>query len=135
MDELPLFVFGTLRRGEPNHGYLEHRYTRWLPGSVRGFRRGRARHGFPAMLPAPGESVSGEVFFLDPVTREKTLRECDLLEDLPPGKLVGEFYQRAKVIVETAEGPVTAWAYVDPSTSVDTAGCPTAIEEESSGGA
>lgn len=120
MDELPLFVFGTLRRGEENHHYLAGRYDRMLPGAVRGFRRGIARHGFPSMLTATAdEQVTGELFYLSPHSSVETLRRCDDLEDIPHGTLVGEYYRRAEVQVETADGPILAWAYIDPSCPID----------------
>jgi gamma-glutamylcyclotransferase (GGCT)/AIG2-like uncharacterized protein YtfP len=119
MDALPLFVFGTLRRGEPNHGYLAGRYDRCLPARLEGFLRGVAGHGFPAIIRSPGSTVEGELFFLTEATRAQAMAECDRLEDLPPGQLVGPYYRRAKVRVRTAEGEFTAWAYVDPETEVD----------------
>ena len=116
MDELPLFVFGTLRRGEENHHVLAGRFERVLVGRVPGFQRGIARHGFPAMFPAAfDDAVIGELFFLNSAQRIETLRRCDDLEDIPPGTLAGEYYCRAKVRVETSEGTILAWAYVDPS--------------------
>ncbi|MBS0263857.1 MAG: gamma-glutamylcyclotransferase [Planctomycetes bacterium] len=113
---LPIFVFGTLRRGRENHHCLAGRYERCLVATLVDFRRAVARHGFPAVTPAIGDRVSGELFFLHPEQFLATLQECDLLEDLPVGELVGEYYQRAKVKIDTAEGAFTAWAYIDPRT-------------------
>jgi gamma-glutamylcyclotransferase (GGCT)/AIG2-like uncharacterized protein YtfP len=118
LDELPLFVFGTLRRGESNHHCLAGRYDRWLPATLRDFTRTAAAHGFPQIAPSPGDQVTGELFFIRPADFAETLRRCDILEDIPPGKLVGPCYQRARVVVETAEGIVAAWAYVDPQAIV-----------------
>jgi gamma-glutamylcyclotransferase (GGCT)/AIG2-like uncharacterized protein YtfP len=114
---LPLFVFGTLRRGEPNHGYLEGRFERWLPGTLQDYERTIAGHGFPAIAPAIGQKVTGELFFIREELFPQTLKSCDLLEDIPPGELTGRYYRRAQVVVETAAGNFTAWAYVDPSRS------------------
>jgi gamma-glutamylcyclotransferase (GGCT)/AIG2-like uncharacterized protein YtfP len=110
----PLFTFGTLRRGESNHHFLAGRYERCLAAMLREFKRTTTEHGFPGIVPAQGETVSGELFFIREELFGETLRQCDLLEDLPPGQLVGRYYQRAQVIVETVEGDFTAWAYVDP---------------------
>src|SRR5579872_2072415 len=109
---LPLFVFGTLRRGEPNHHFLEGTFERWLPGTLRGYARIVASHGFPAIAPAIGAQVAGELFFIRPEIFVETLADCDLLEEIPPGELTGRFYRRAQVVVETATGIFTAWAYV-----------------------
>ena len=114
---LPLFVFGTLRRGEANHHYLEGRYERCLPAELREFARGTTAHGFPAAVPAPSGRILGELFFLRANVYAETLARCDALEDLPPGTLVGSYYQRAQVQVRTADRAFTAWAYVDPSYS------------------
>lgn len=112
--QLPLFVFGTLRRGESNHHYLEGRYDRWLPATLRDFKRTEAAHGFPGIVPSPGDHVAGELFFIRPEVFHETLQQCDRLEDLPPGQLVGRYYQRAQVVVDTVEGGFTSWVYVDP---------------------
>jgi gamma-glutamylcyclotransferase (GGCT)/AIG2-like uncharacterized protein YtfP len=112
--ELPLFVFGTLRRGESNHHCLAGRYDRWLPATLRDFKRTTAAHGFPQVVRSPGDHVAGELFFIRPADFAETLRRCDVLEDIPPGQLVGAYYQRAQVVVQTAAGSVTAWAYIDP---------------------
>lgn len=113
---LPLFAFGTLRRGEPNHHYLDGTFERCLPATLRDFRRETAAHGFPAVVRCPLAQVKGELFFIRPEVYDETLRRCDLLEDLPPGKLVGRYYRRMALTVNTAEGDFVAWVYADAST-------------------
>jgi hypothetical protein len=49
-------------------------------------------------------------------TYDETLRRCDLLEDLLPGQLVGQFYRRMHLTVETVEGARIAWVYADAGT-------------------
>ncbi|MBI5759429.1 MAG: gamma-glutamylcyclotransferase, partial [Planctomycetales bacterium] len=73
-DHLPLFAFGTLRRGECNHGLLLGCYDRWLPATLPGFRATTARHGFAVVVEDPGESVAGELFFLCDDGYDETLR-------------------------------------------------------------
>lgn len=116
MQQLPLFVFGTLRRGEVNHRCLAGTYDRCLPATLHGFRRSVAAHGFPTIRPVAGEQVDGELFFIRPDLYDQTLRRCDVLEDLPPGELEGDYYRREPVTVETAEGKFTAWVYRDAGT-------------------
>ena len=111
---LPLFVFGTLRRGEENHHYLEGAYDRVLAATLHGYRRAIAAHGYPAVVPALNESVAGELYDLARDRYQETLAHCDQLEDIPPGQLIGPYYQRAPVEVETTEGIFKAWAYVSP---------------------
>jgi gamma-glutamylcyclotransferase (GGCT)/AIG2-like uncharacterized protein YtfP len=116
--QLPLFVFGTLRRGECNHDCLSGRYDRWLPATLCDFRRTQTSHGFPGIVPSPGDAVAGELFFICPDVFADTLERCDHLEDIPPGQLVGRYYRREMVAVETSQGQVTAWAYVDPRSAL-----------------
>ena len=114
MPQLPLFVYGTLRRGESNHHFLQGRYDRWLPATLPDHVKRTAAHGYPLAAPQSGAQVDGEVFFIRPDVYAATMARCDRLEDLPAGQLVGEYYQRARVIVRTDEGAVTAWAYTAP---------------------
>jgi len=104
----PLFVFGTLRRGERNHHYLAGFYDRVLPAVLPGYARIA-----PLMIaPQPEAEVIGEVFFLTEARYEQTLAGCDQLEEILPGTLVGHEYERRLVRIHTAEGPLDAWAYV-----------------------
>jgi gamma-glutamylcyclotransferase (GGCT)/AIG2-like uncharacterized protein YtfP len=107
---LPLFVYGTLRRGEENHHYLEGRYVRSIPAELYGY----ARVGPLMIRQEPGGRVDGELYFLQLDGYAETMANCDQLEELIPGRLVGKDYQRKVVTVRTAEGPFQAWAYVQP---------------------
>lgn len=110
--QLPLFVFGTLRRGERNHHYLDGHYVRRTPAVLRGFAR---RHEL-MIVEAPGGVVDGELYDLAPAEYDATLAHCDELEGIPPGAVVGPEYRRKCVTVETDAGAVEAWAYVHPDT-------------------
>jgi gamma-glutamylcyclotransferase (GGCT)/AIG2-like uncharacterized protein YtfP len=105
---LPLFVYGTLRRGHENHRYLEGRYVRAIPAELRGYARLHAL----MIHPQEGGSVDGELYFLKLDSCAETMAACDELEELFPGQLVGREYQRKVVTVATTEGPFQAWAYV-----------------------
>ena len=113
--KLPLFAFGTLRRGHRNHHYLDGYYERAVPAILRGYQR---LHEL-MIAPQPGGVVDGELFFLDAADYDDTLSGCDELEEIPPGRLVGHQYQRKLVSVETAEGHFQAWAYVQPEAAGD----------------
>jgi gamma-glutamylcyclotransferase (GGCT)/AIG2-like uncharacterized protein YtfP len=109
---LPLFVFGTLRRGEENHHYLLGKYDRQLPAVLGGFRRSE-----PLMIVrATGEQVQGELYFICSELYAETLQACDALEGISPGETAGPEYRRIEVAVETPEGSLRAWAYVHPDT-------------------
>ena len=93
-----VFVYGTLKRGERNHGLVAPYLHRVLPGFVEGFRlyhlpRGPHRpYAYPGMVPGEGR-VFGEVLFLRP----EALSLLDALEE------EGEEYKRVRVRVETEE--------------------------------
>ena len=113
---LPLFVFGTLRRGQRNHHLLARRHTRMRPARLHGFSRTE-----PLMIRSrPEGSVAGELYFIRPDAYEATLRDCDALEGIPPGRTVGRDYCRWRVTVETPEGSADAWAYVHASLAAAT---------------
>lgn len=122
IEPLPLFVFGTLRQGHSNHHLLADALLHCVPATLPGFRRGVTEHGFPSAELDLDARLEGELIHLRPETYLATLARLDELEDLPPGQLRGRFYQRAIVAVQTAEGPVLAWAYIDPLCPVNPAG-------------
>ena len=108
--ELPLFVFGTLRQGHRNHHYLAGHFDRVIPANLPGYRR---LHEL-MIAPADNGNVDGELFFVKQPEYLATMAGCDELEEIPPGTLIGHEYQRKCVTVETSEGPIQAWAYVQP---------------------
>jgi gamma-glutamylcyclotransferase (GGCT)/AIG2-like uncharacterized protein YtfP len=116
--QLPLFAFGTLRRGHENHHFLAGRYLWVTSATLPGWRRGIAAHGFPAVTRDPTAVVEdGELFVLHPAVHADVLAEIDQLEDLPPGELVGPYYTRIPLPVVTGDGVRMAWVYVDPASA------------------
>jgi gamma-glutamylcyclotransferase (GGCT)/AIG2-like uncharacterized protein YtfP len=102
---VPLFVYGTLRRGEPNHHEL--RNASFL-GLARTARRYAVRHvaGFPALLPGTDE-VSGELYDV----------EADLVARLDVFE--GETYVRR--LIELSDGS-SAEAYFLADSSLGSEG-------------
>lgn len=113
---LPFFVYGTLKRGEPN-------YARFLAGHTLA--------EIPARLPAaalytagpypflvqasdlvlPADSVIGQIITIRPSEYDQVLL---LLDDLE-GYVVGgsnNLYERISAAVETADGPQQAYLYI-----------------------
>lgn len=109
---LPLFVFGTLRRGERNHHYLLGSYSRSIPAVLEGFGKRN-----PLMIVRrEGERVTGELYFVRPDAWDRTMAGCDDLEGIAPGEEAGRHYRRLRVTVSTNEGDIDAWAYVQADT-------------------
>lgn len=112
---LPLFVYGTLRRGGRYHDdYLAGRFDRVRPAILPDYRKIVGTHGFDVAEPAPGESVAGELFELSPGDYQSTMVRCDELEELPPGQLQGDLYRRIVVSVECDGQMLAAWLYAAP---------------------
>ena len=94
-----LFVYGTLKRGEPLHHLLEG--ARFLgEGRVKGYAL-YDLGDYPAARPAgPQEAVLGEVYEIEP----ERLTVLDEVEDE---------YRRLRVQVELEDGAsLSAWMYV-----------------------
>ncbi|XP_026836062.1 putative gamma-glutamylcyclotransferase CG2811 isoform X2 [Drosophila erecta] len=82
-----VFVYGTLKRGEPNHHWL----TKKENGQARFLGRGKTdtkfplvvgtRYNIPFLLARPGEGnhIEGEVYEVD----QTMLSKLDILEDYP----------------------------------------------------
>lgn len=111
---LPLFVYGTLRHGKCNHHYLHGKYVRRMAATLTGFHRVH-----PIMVvKRPSGSVEGELYFIRPDIYRVVMQACDRLEELYPGETVGPDYRRLRLPVETADGMIDAWAYVQRETVV-----------------
>jgi gamma-glutamylcyclotransferase (GGCT)/AIG2-like uncharacterized protein YtfP len=117
-ESLPLFVYGTLRRGECNHeAHLGGRYVSVLPARLKDHARRVAAHGYFVIRPEPGAEVVGELFFLDAAVYRETMEQCDRLEEIPAGRLGGDWYVRRVVEVETDDSQHRAWAYLESDSS------------------
>ncbi len=125
MRQLPLFVFGTLRRGECNHHYLAGRFDRVTSAQLPGFTRVA-----PLMIARSGGSVvDGELYDLSAENYAMTLQGCDDLEELPVGNLVGREYRRVPVRVQADSSEFIAWAYARPDAEPDSDLLPLVAEE------
>lgn len=92
MDELPVFVYGTLRRGEYNYRLLAGRTVHEAAAVA-------ADHalyspGLPYVTDRVGHEVVGELMVLDPAVYRPTLAELDRLEGYRPGETHGNHYVR-----------------------------------------
>ena len=99
-NECYVFVYGTLMRGEPAHSYLEGAVFmgEYLLRGHEMYDLGR----YPAIVPAEGGVVYGEVYRITP----------DMLADMDAYEDEGSLYYRKTVAVENAGGRLEAFVYV-----------------------
>ncbi len=102
-----VFVYGTLKRGQRNHGLIADLLSESIPGYAEGFRlyhlpQGPTRpYAYPGMVPGEGR-VYGEVLFLP----EEALPLLDRLEE------EGVEYRRVRIPVQSERGLLEAWTYL-----------------------
>lgn len=88
--DVPLFLYGTLKRGHRRHGLLGGSLLLCPDALAPGYTLVDAG-GYPGMIESPpGHRVSGELFLVSP----EILARLDEYEDLPSGE-----YRRAMVCV------------------------------------
>ncbi|XP_014245674.1 putative gamma-glutamylcyclotransferase CG2811 isoform X2 [Cimex lectularius] len=104
-----VFVYGTLKTGEPNHHWL----TNAENGLSRFLEKGRTKKKYPLVIgtmynipflldtPGVGHHVEGEIYEVD----KKMLLTLDILEDHP------NFYKRRKEPVMLLEREELCWTY------------------------
>jgi len=109
---LPVFVYGTLRRGEKNYsGFLAGRTLREEPATTAGRLFYVADGGYPYLEPGTG-TVIGELIHLLPERYEETLQGLDALEEYDPADEANSVYLRREAPVTLENGArVTAWVY------------------------
>lgn len=113
-ERLPVFVYGTLRRGEKNHlRYFEGRIRFLGMAAARGelYVHLEEEYCYPCLLPGEGE-VKGELVEPRPELYDLVLAELDALEDYDPRSDSG-LYLRRPIDVLTEEGEaVRCWGYL-----------------------
>ena len=102
-----LATYGSLAPGQPNHNQLSDLHGHWQTGGIKGHlvpKGWSALLGYPALVLADdGINVDVHVF------------ESSDLPDHWDGldAFEGTEYRRARAVVETANGPIEAWIYID----------------------
>jgi gamma-glutamylcyclotransferase (GGCT)/AIG2-like uncharacterized protein YtfP len=113
---LPIFVYGTLKRGEPNYvRYLTGQTAGELPASLAGaalFTEGP----YPFLtreldLLIPGDVVHGTLISLRLSVYQLVMADLDRLEGYVAGG-TQNLYERVVLELATAEGSQPAWVYV-----------------------
>ncbi|MFJ3664942.1 gamma-glutamylcyclotransferase family protein [Streptomyces sp. NPDC090106] len=112
--QLPFFVYGTLRPGEPNHDrYLRGRTRTEEPGRLTGAVLYDGP-GYPYAVEEPGAgTVHGDLVTALPDAYAELLLALDALEEYRPGD-PRNLYERVEFpVVRAADGrAVPAWVYV-----------------------
>lgn len=100
--KIPLFVYGSLMKDEPLHGYLAGLEAREV--RTRGALY-RLPAGYPALVPGEGDGwARGELVSLSSMSKFLVL---DMIEGVDRG-----LYSRRKIQVEWQGQNLNAWAYV-----------------------
>jgi gamma-glutamylcyclotransferase (GGCT)/AIG2-like uncharacterized protein YtfP len=109
VDQLPLFVYGTLRRGQENYSLLRGNTLAELPAFLEGMALYSLR-SYPMIV--EGESVvRGELLTLHPRVYIRLLADLDQLEGYIPGQ--PSRFQRMERCIQTENGTrMLAWVYV-----------------------
>lgn len=117
-EQLPIFVYGTLRPGHGLARVWQHRGHARYDGEarLRGFRL-VSGGAFPFALPDGGKDAFavGTLIFPDADQYDAVLERMDAIEGVP------HFYDRLMVVVQLPEHPVKAWVYspVNPAGYAD----------------
>jgi gamma-glutamylcyclotransferase (GGCT)/AIG2-like uncharacterized protein YtfP len=117
-EQLPLFVYGTLRRNQENYVLLRGHILVEVPATITGMTL-YSLMAYPVMIeggegdPVQSESpvVHGELMTIHPRVYTRLLDDLDQLEGYRPGE--DTFYKRVVRCVRTAGGAeVHAWLYL-----------------------
>ncbi|GIX07274.1 MAG: gamma-glutamylcyclotransferase [Candidatus Poribacteria bacterium] len=104
-----LFVYGTLRSGEPAHGMLVPPPVQVLPGEVEG-RLFALPEGYPGLLDGTGR-VRGELLLYPGGVPLPLLNRVDRFEGYYGPGDPRNLYDRIVVVVLTPRGELSAYAY------------------------
>lgn len=104
--QLPVFAYGTLRRGESAEDIVARDVTRRAPARTKG-RLLAIGAPYPAavFLADGGEHVEGELMWLAPAAYDAALDRIDDYENVP------FLFRRVTITVESDGVEVKAWAY------------------------
>ena len=101
-EPIHLFVYGTLTDPKRVTALTSMQFER-VDATLSGFERVNSPLGYPFILPRPGASVRGVLLLdIDPVS----LGQLDAYE------AEGDLYRRQVVVVEVADGQMSAMTYV-----------------------
>ena len=103
--DIPVFVYGTLMKGNHAYYYLEHAYFAG-DAILRDYALHELGH-FPGIKESQGHFVLGQVFYVN----------SEMLDKLDAYEGEGSLYHRREVSVQLASEPIHVFAYVYAGTS------------------
>ncbi|PZM97778.1 MAG: hypothetical protein DIU79_01740 [Actinobacteria bacterium] len=115
--QLPVFVYGTLRHGQSNYAsFLAGHTSKEESAVLVGARIYDAGHypyvDYNPASPATGSRVVGELMHIASDRYQQVMERLDMLEGYHPGSQFNH-YERIATDVQRADGtPVRAWVYV-----------------------
>lgn len=107
---LPLFVYGTLRQGQPNYALLRGHVLADQPAMVRGMSL-YSLQSYPVVVRGP-HTVRGELLTITPRVYDRLLANLDQLEGCAPDDRESMFKRVAIAVEMHAQQPITAWMYL-----------------------
>ncbi len=120
MEELPFFVYGTLRRGQGNYRLLRGRTVREVRARLTTARLYDIG-GLPMAIEGKGQ-VTGEIMTISPNFYEDMLARLDRLEGVDHEHPDRGFYRRVICTPFTEDGKSTrAWVYLGTPEYMDNA--------------
>jgi len=111
-----LFVYGTLRSGQPARPLVARHVARWEPASTTG-RMVAFPLGYPGLVEDPTSRVVGELVWLEAATLAAALEELDAFEG-------DEYVRMLKPVQRQDGGEEVAWCYVLADEAAVTRGVP-----------
>lgn len=105
MQPLPLFTYGTLKRGKAGSSLLRNAVERKERAVARGRYLSTGEPVTAVRFGDEGTEIRGELYWLNAETYEKTIEALDRYEGVP------HLFERVEIIVKGRTGPVSAFAY------------------------
>ena len=111
-DELPFFVYGTLRAGQSNAALLHGAIARARAASLRGAQMWNLGP-YPMIIESSEDAVHGELIEIEPEKYAAILKSLDRLEgvDSAAPENPAALYRRLKRWVQGEDEKVEAWVY------------------------
>lgn len=117
-DQLPLFVYGTLRRGQENYSLMRGHTLTEFPATLHGMAL-YSLYSYP-MIVEGDSTVYGDLVTLHPRVYSRLLEDLDQLEGYDPQQEQASRFRRVRRCVKTQSGlEVHAWVYVGQSSVLD----------------